>query len=209
MAAWVLRLCLSPVAKNMLSLLRKSSLFLPLVFPPGLQELVKSKRLGHNLLWVILCFIQFNSVYCNGTFYHFHCCNQGKCICLIHLSTSENVLIGNLIISLFFLDGEVISLIFLYLCCWIYIRLLNLSASLHMTYFFWVLMLFLGYTCLFPLLCQVLGFVLLSGSLDDTNGLLLIFFFQVFKSIWFVWYLCFSRTLVSADLNWHCLRFHI
>lgn len=39
-------------------------------------------------------------------------------------------------------------LTFIYLCCWIYIWLLNLSASVYMAYFFWVLMLLLGYTFL-------------------------------------------------------------
>lgn len=66
------------------------------------------------------------------------------------------------------------------------------SVSLHMTYFFWVLVLLLGYTFLH----ETLGFILLFFcALGDTNGLLLKIF-RVFKCSWFAWHLGFSRTFV-------------
>lgn len=93
----------------------------------------------------------------------------------------------------------------LFFWCWSYFTnpslslLLNIhfitkfSASLHVTYFFSIFMLLLGYT---SLVREALGFILLFSVLWVIQIDCYWIFFQGFKYILFAWHICFSRTFV-------------
>lgn len=113
--------------------------------------------------------------------------------CRAFASNVSQLLMRNLLISLLFLDVEIISLTLLYLCCWIYIWLLNLAFSSHDLFLLspnavaWIR---------FSLLSEALGFILLFSVLWAIQMDCYWIFLQVFKCIWFVWHLDFSRTFV-------------